>query len=207
VETQGKATFLDADGQIVVPPGEARAVRLHAGAVFSVVDLDGGQVGDLFAFNADDTTEFASASHTRSITRKLFPLPSEAIHTNLRRAMLMLESDHSPRRHDTLFAACDPQLYKMLGVTTEHRSCATNLNEVMARHGGLAVPTPQPFNIFMNVMVDPAGKTSLNQAKTRPGDNLVFRALMDTIIVLSSCPMDVNPISVGDITRLAIRVP
>jgi len=53
------------DQRIVVPAREGRAVRMPAGGRFCVVDLEGQQVGDLFAFSADDITEYASAEHTR----------------------------------------------------------------------------------------------------------------------------------------------
>jgi len=197
---------VDAGTTLVVPPGEGRATRLSEGTRFSVVDVDGGQVGDLFAFNAGDLSEFASASHTRPLIQKLAPRPGDTIYTNLRRPILSLEEDLSPGRHDTLYAACDSQRYAMLGVTSPHRSCASNLSEAMLPFGGLAVPTPQPFNVFMEVDVDPAGNIKINPATSRPGDHLVFRALMDVVVALSSCPMDVNPISTGGITRLAIHI-
>ena len=48
-----------------VPGGEGRAVLVGEGQRVRVVDVAGGQVGDLFAFAAADPGEFASASHTR----------------------------------------------------------------------------------------------------------------------------------------------
>ncbi len=189
---------------LVVPPGEGRATAVSVGTQFSVIDLDGGQVGDLFAFNADDLCEFASASHTRPAILKLFPRAGDTIFSNLRRPMMVLEEDHSPGRHDTLYAACDPQRYVGLGATALHRSCASNLAEAMAPFGGLRVPTPQPFNVFMEVDVDLAGNMAVKPASSGPGDRLVFRALMDLVVALSSCPMDIRPISTGGISRLAI---
>ena len=195
-----------AQGNIVIPGGTAKAVRLDANTRFSVVDTEGGQVGDLFAFNAEDTGEFASASHTRSIIKKLFPRPGDTIYTNLRRPILALEEDDSPGHHDTQYAACDPMRYEMLEVTTPHRSCATNLAEAMVDFGGLRVPTPQPFNIFMEVEVDIEGNLSIRPATSQPGDQLVFRTLMDTVVALSSCPMDIYDISTRGISPLSIQV-
>jgi uncharacterized protein YcgI (DUF1989 family) len=192
--------------RIDVSAGTAKAVRLDSGTLFRVVDVVGGQVGDLFAFNAHDTTEFASASHTRSIIQKVFPRPGDVIYTNLRRPLLAFEQDSSPGRHDTQYAACDPRRYEMLGVTTEHRSCATNLVEVMDQFGGLKVPTPQPFNIFMEVAIDADGNVTVQTATSNPGDYVVFRTLMDTVVALSSCPMDVYELSAGGITPLALEV-
>ncbi|HEX4754512.1 MAG TPA: DUF1989 domain-containing protein, partial [Candidatus Dormibacteraeota bacterium] len=51
--------------RLVVPPGEGRGLKVAAGTTFNVVDIEGGQVGDLFAFVADDPQEYASAEHTR----------------------------------------------------------------------------------------------------------------------------------------------
>jgi hypothetical protein len=192
--------------RLLVAPGTAGSLRVTAGTQLSVVDVEGGQVGDLFAFNAHDTTEFASAPHTRLIIEKLFPVEGDAIYSNLRNAMLTVERDSSPRRHDTLYAACDPRRYEMLGVGGSHRSCATNLAEAMNEHGGLKVPTPQPFNLFMEVSVDAAGNTAVSPATSAAGDHILFRAVMDVILVLSSCPMDIKQISTGGITQLAIEV-
>ena len=52
--------------RIEVPAREGRAVRVAAGPRFRVIDLEGGQVADTFAFCADDVSEFHSAEHTRS---------------------------------------------------------------------------------------------------------------------------------------------
>jgi uncharacterized protein YcgI (DUF1989 family) len=42
------------DALLVVPAREARAVRVPPGGRFRVVDIEGGQVVDQFAFVADD---------------------------------------------------------------------------------------------------------------------------------------------------------
>jgi len=56
-----------------VPGGEGRAVLLSAGQCVRVIDVAGGQVGDLFAFTTSDPGEFASASHTRVAIAKTVP--------------------------------------------------------------------------------------------------------------------------------------
>ncbi|MFD0536975.1 DUF1989 domain-containing protein [Actinomadura luteofluorescens] len=58
------------DGTDVGARGEGRAVRVAAGRRVRVVDVEGGQVGDLFAFAADDPREHLSAAHTRSVTSR-----------------------------------------------------------------------------------------------------------------------------------------
>ncbi len=192
--------------RLLVPAGEGRGVRVIAGTAFRVVDVEGGQVGDLFAYSADDVSEYASASHTRPHIGRLFPLPGQAVMTNRRRPILELVEDHSPGHHDTLYAACDPERYRLLRVEGAHRSCAENLRESMAGLGFADVHVAQPLNVFMDVRVDASGELVRRPASSTPGDHLVFQALMQCYVVLSSCPMDVVTISSGGITPLAIDI-
>jgi uncharacterized protein YcgI (DUF1989 family) len=192
--------------RLLVPAGEGRGLRVAAGTEFRVVDVEGGQVGDLFAFVADDVGEYASASHTRPAIGRLFPRPGQTVLTNLRRPILGLLEDTSPGYHDTLYAACDPARYRLLGVEGPHRSCAQNLREAMDVLGFADAQVPQPLNVFMDVRVDASGEMVSRPASSRPGDHLLFRALMECHVVLSSCPMDIKEISSGGITPLAIDV-
>ena len=61
-----------------VPAGEGRAVRFDAGRSFRIVDIEGSQVADTWAFVADDPGEFHSAQHTRTHVGRLFPRPASS---------------------------------------------------------------------------------------------------------------------------------
>jgi uncharacterized protein len=189
-----------------VPGGEGRAVPLGEGQCFRVIDVAGGQVGDMFAFAAADPGEFASASHTRVAIRKLFPRPGDPVLTNRRRPILSVVEDTSPGRHDMLYAACDPARYASLGAAASHRSCAGNLAEALRGRGVEMRAVPQPLNIFMDVRAEPDGTLVSAPASSRPGDYIAFRATQDCLVVLSSCPMDIVPISSDGITPLELQV-
>jgi uncharacterized protein len=190
----------------LVPGGEGRAVGVRAGQVVRVTDVEGGQVGDLFAFAATDPAEYASAPHTRVAIRRLFPRPGDPVLTNLRRPILSVLADTSPGWHDMLYAACDPARYALLGADSAHRSCAANLQEALREHGLDSPVVPQPLNVFMDVRVQDDGTLASHPASTRAGDYIEFRAAMDCLVVLSSCPMDIVNISVGGITPLELQV-
>lgn len=192
--------------RLLVPAGEGSSLRVSAGTAFRVVDVEGGQVGDLFAFCADDLGEYASAEHTRPAIGRLFPQPGQTVLTNRRRPILELLEDNSPGHHDMLYAACDPARYRLLGFAGAHRSCVQNLTESMAGLGVSALAIPQPLNVFMDVRVTSSGELVSRPASSRPGDNLLFRAAMNCHVVLSSCPMDIREISSGGITSLALDV-
>ena len=48
-----------------IPARTGWSARLPAGQAFRVIDVEGGQAADLFAFNAEDTDEYLSAQHSR----------------------------------------------------------------------------------------------------------------------------------------------
>ncbi len=190
--------------RILVPAREGRAVPVPAGGQFRVVDVEGQQVGDLFAFSALDVGEYASAEHTRVGIARLFPRVGEAFLTNRRRPILTLLAEDSPGVNDMLMAACDPERYRLLGVTGWHASCEENLRRAMADLGHASVEVPQPINLFMDVPIGPDGALSFRAAGTRPGDSVTLRAEMDAIVVLSACPQDLNPVNGPGPTSLAI---
>ncbi len=190
--------------RIHIPPREGRGVRVASGARVRVVDLEGGQVGDLFAFDAGDVGEYASAEHTRVAVSRLFPRLGESFVTNRRRPILSLEEDTSPGVHDMLCAACDPTRYAGLGVEGWHASCQENLRRVMAEFGHEGIEVPQPINLFMNIPVLEDGALGWEPALTRPGDYVQLRAERDCYIVVSACPQDLTTVNGGTPSALAI---
>ena len=193
--------------RIVVPPASGRAVVVGAGRTFRVVDVQGGQFGDLFAFNAHDLAEHQSAMHTRMHVNRLFPRVGEAFVTNRRRPILTFLEDTSPGAHDLLMAPCDPTRYRLLGVEGWHASCQENLGFAMAELGLAPRLVPQPINLFMNTPVLPDGSFGWLPSPSRPGDHVAFRAEMDAVIVLTSCAQDRVPINKPTLTELAIELP
>jgi uncharacterized protein len=183
------------DAMVVVPAREARAVRVRPGGRFRVVDLEGGQVVDLFAFVSGDVAEYASAEHTRIHVNGLFPRVGESFVTNGRRPILRLERDDSPGVHDMLCAACDPTRYQLLGVDGWHPSCQENLQRTMAALGHARVEVPQPVNLFMAVRVGADGGFTWSPSPTSAGDGVVMRAELDCIVVASACPQDLSEIN------------
>lgn len=190
--------------RVLVPAREGRAASVTAGQRFRVVDLEGGQVGDLFAFAAHDIGEFASAEHTRVQLSRLFPRIGESFVSNRRRPLLTLLGDDSPGHHDMLCAACDPTRYASLGVTGWHASCQENLLGAMGQLGLGPVEVPQPINLFMNIPVLPDGSLGWELARSRAGDAVTLLAEVDLVVVLSACPQDLVPISAGGLSPLAI---
>jgi uncharacterized protein YcgI (DUF1989 family) len=176
--------------RIDVPAREGRAVEVEAGRSFRVVDLEGGQVADLFAFCLGDLAEYLSAEHTRAEHFRLFPRVGEAFVSNRRRPLLLFEADASPGFHDMLFAACDAARYAGLGAPAGHASCASNLQTALAGLGLGPVAVPQPVNLFENIPARPDGTLDWKATATAAGDHVQLRAERDCVVVVSACPYD-----------------
>ncbi|TMD04031.1 MAG: urea carboxylase-associated family protein [Chloroflexi bacterium] len=192
--------------RIVVPAKEGRGIRLKPGTRFRCVDLEGRQCGDLFAFCADDVSEYASAEHTRVFNSRLFPQIGEPFVTNRRRPILTFLEDASPGKHDMLMAACDTTRYQLLGVKGWHPSCQENMQKVMAGLGHDQVEVPQPINVFMDIPVGDDGHLGWPPGGSEPGDSITLRTELDCYVVLTACAQDILPINDYNPTSLAIDV-
>jgi uncharacterized protein YcgI (DUF1989 family) len=191
--------------RIPIPAREGRATQLAAGRRFKITDLRGRQCCDLFAFNAHDIAEYASAEHTRVYNGNLFPRVGQPFVTQQRRPILLFQEDHSPGKHDMLVAACNPSRYALLGVKGWHASCEENLLTCL-RALGHTVEVPQPINLFTNIPLTPQGELDWQPALTAPGDYVVFRAEMDVILCASSCPQDIVAINDRNVTELELEL-
>ena len=182
-------------------------MRLDAGRRFRVIDPEGGQVADTWAFVADDPDEFHSAQHTRVHVNALFPGPGQQFVTNTRRPILTLDEDATPGIHDMLCAACDAARYRGLGVEGWHASCQENLQTAL-RDAGVEPPrfAPQPINLFMNTPALADGTIDWRPAPTKAGDHVVLRAELDLILAVSACPQDIVRINEGNPTPVEIEL-
>jgi uncharacterized protein len=191
---------------IHIPAREGRGIELSRGDRFQVVDIDGRQCADLFAFTKADVDEYHSAEHTRVHNDRLFPRPGEHFVTNQRRPILYFESDDTSGKHDMLVAACDPTRFQGLGVDGWHASCQENLVTAMRSLGVPKVEIPQPINLFTNIALGVDGELDWRPALTSAGDSVTLRAEMACYVVASSCPQDVVAINDRNPTPVALEV-
>ncbi|MGD9915653.1 MAG: DUF1989 domain-containing protein [Rhizobiaceae bacterium] len=180
--------------------GHGRAVPLRAGQKLRLVNTFGAQVVDTWALNWHDTSEYLSVEHTRRMIGGLFPAEGDALFSNRRTRMLLLEEDSSPGKHDMLLACCDKWLYKFYGCPPGHRNCRDNFLEALFEAGFDATAVPNPLNLWMNIPVTDSRDIAIGTPLSKPGDHVVLTALIDLILVLSACPMDVTPINGDDLT-------
>jgi len=109
-------------------------------------------------------------------------------------------------QHDMFFPACDRQRYARYYGIHEHRNCCDNFREAMEVFAWEGRQVPQPLNLFMRTSISPSGELTILDPISRAGDMIAFKALRDLMIVLSACPMDLNPVGGPSITDLEITV-
>ncbi len=179
----------------VLPARRGRAVRLAKGQAIQIINSHGQQVVDTWCFNADDMSEFMSMEHLHATLQGIFPATGDGLTTNRRRTILILEEDTSPGRHDRVIAACDVHRYAALGCTQYHDNCTDNLRAALGQLDLRAPEFPAPLNLWMNIPVGPDGKITWGEPLSKPGDHVTLRAVLDCIVVMSTCPQDMIPIN------------
>jgi hypothetical protein len=172
----------------VIPPRSGVAFYLRSGEILRVIDPEGEQVGDLLAFNAQDTRETISSGRTFDYASRIYLTKGDLLYSNRSNIMLRIVED-SVGRHDFLLAPCSSEMFRMIyGETDTHQGCFGNLVTVLAPHGIGPDSIPTAFNCFMNVPVDGAtGTFKVLPPLSKAGDSISFLAEMDLIVGLTAC--------------------
>jgi hypothetical protein len=105
-----------------------------------------------------------------------------------------------------LAPACDRQRYERYYGVTGHRNCHDNFLEAMRGRDWGDRLVPQPFNLFMNTFVEADGTFLIRDPISKAGDKIIMSAKMNLVVILSACPMDLNPVGGQGITDLEILV-
>ena len=184
-----------ASSLVTIPARQGKAALLAKGQQVKIINTHGQQVIDTWAFNRADLTEFMSMEHSRASLSRLMARVGDSMVTNRRRPILTLVEDTSPGIHDTLIAACDRYRYELLGCSTYHDNCTDNLAQALAALHLTPPETPSPWNLFMNIPVQPDGSLSFEPPVCQQGDYLVLRAEMACVVAFSACPQDIVPIN------------
>ena len=179
------------DLQFTIQGGSSRGIELEAGESFQIVNIEGSQVVDLWAFVQPGTQEFLSTEHTRSCLQKLIPEVGDNLYSNRRRPILTITEDTSPGIHDMLLSACDIQRYNLLGHVGYHKNCTDNLTETAKDFGHELKDIPSPFNIFERVEIGQKGRLSILPPLVEAGQFITLKAARALLVIMSACPMDI----------------
>ena len=180
-----------------IPPGEARAFSVPKGAIIRIINSEGHQVVDTWAFNKSSSNEYLSMAHSRSSLYRLFFKPGDTLVSNRFRPMLTIHKDTSPGYHDTLHAACSLESNQHYGADHLYPNCQDNLKTAMDSRETPLQTIPCPWNLFERTVILPDGGLKDEPSLAAIGDYLELNAEMNLVLVCSACPSLVGNISSG----------
>jgi len=171
----------------IVPASGSVGLRLERGESVRIVDIEGGQTGDLVCLSTDGRHRLSSG-RTFDYGGKIFVSTGDVLWSDRSSPMLTITAD-DVGKHDLLYSPCSIEMYRLqYGVTEYHANCHDNLCSALRALGIEPEPLPSSLNFFVNAVVAPDGRLSLLQPKTSIGAAMVLRAEMDLWVALSSCP-------------------
>jgi len=200
---RARATATPTD-HLTVPPRDAGAMRVPAGAFLRIACNEGPQVGDLNLFNAHDLSERFYSGKTRALygshvttgDRLWSCFPSlRPLATITHDSLAWYGADEfGGRVHDVIGTRCDPYTGRLLSGQDYHYCCHSNLTRALADDQNMAPTDAEPhihdvLNVFMCTgFTRDTGQYFMKASPVRPGDYIELFAEIDLLAVLSACP-------------------
>ena len=196
--------YLEKDGEILIPPRDAKTFNVKAGNFFRIESVEGPQVGDLNLFQAENLNEKFYSGKTRalygthlSVGDKMFSsfpyLRSLATITWDTLDWYGYDKDGGSV-HDVIGTRCDPYTSKLISGNDYHYCCHSNLTRALVKEKDLKINKAERIvhdvlNVFMLTgFTNDTKQYFMKSSPVRPGDYLEFFAETDLLGVLSACP-------------------
>jgi uncharacterized protein len=179
----------------IIPARSAITIELSKGQRCRVINTEGGQVVDTWAFNPYDFNECLSMEHSRSAIYRLLFRPGDVLVSNKFQPMLTLTDDTSPGFHDTLHAACSTGSNRFYGSDQIFPNCQDNLQKQLGLRGQTINTIPCPWNLFEHALIGDRTELKDEISAAAPEDYVELEARMDLVMIFSACPSLVGKIS------------
>lgn len=170
-----------------VAPQSGHGFALNRNQILRVIDPEGEQVADFFAFAASDARCWLSSGRTIDYASRIFLTTGDILYSNDSRPMVTILAD-TAGRHDFLLTPCSQEMFEILyEYKGHHPSCFENLCTSLSQYGIESHQIGTTFNIFMTVDVAADGAVAVGVPSSKPGDYVDLRAEMDLIVGLTAC--------------------
>jgi uncharacterized protein len=171
-----------------VPAAGALAWEVGAGTRLRVVDLEGGQSGDVFAVAADDLADGQSNGRTFDYGETVRLTTGSVLYSRRSRPLLRI-TDDEVGVHDFMYAPCSQEMYEIgYGATGPQPNCSDNLTTALGHFGVPAATVTIAFNVFMRVDIAPSGALTILPPTVTAGRGVTFVAERDLVVAVSACP-------------------
>ena len=195
---------LPPETEFAVGADRAAAVVARRGQLLTVTDLEGRQPAALFAVTLADPREFLSPHHTRVFSNSFMLRLGMRLVTNRRRPILVLGKD-TVESNDLLFPAVDGDYLSRHG-HPGRGGAVENAARAFADAGVVPPKLPDPVNLFLNVGLHTDGSLVPGPLRSRAGDHVTFRVVIDATFVVATTARDAGHWNEGASTPLGVRV-
>lgn len=197
----GQPTF-----EIVLDPGEGKAVPVHRGEVLRMSQLVGGQCIDFNAYNLHDYKEYLDCGFNRQ--RGFVTGPGTVVFTNSPRGRPIFVIRDASESCDQYYAGnrCNGVLYEKEYGFIDHPSCEDAFIEAIREYRLTPDDVHTSYNFWMKSIVDESGRRSYGHGRSVKGDYVELVATMDMLAVPVCCPAEVHPINNYDPQPVHIAV-
>lgn len=188
--------------EYTIPACSGKRIEVRAGETITVIDVEGGQVVDFFAEAAGDAREFLSTGVTIDCNESLGLRVGERIYSNLYRPMLEVLHD-DVGEHDLLHPCCRREMYDFFYHNGDgHPNCLDNINGALGERRAIITPV----NLFMYTRIHADGRISVEAPRSKAGDRVVLRALMDLTLGVAACSVSESQCNGGRCTPVRVIV-
>ncbi|WP_144395248.1 DUF1989 domain-containing protein [Pleionea sediminis] len=173
--------------KVVIPPKSGRSVVLKKNDLLKIIDPEGQQVADLYAFNEHELGENLSSGRSIDYKCSIYFSKGDILYSNRSNPMFEILED-TVGRHDFLLTPCAEGTFKHF--YPEHpveKGCFGNLTEVFKPYGIQHDQISTTFNVFMHVAMDENGAIDVLPPKSKAGDYILLEAKMDMIVGVTAC--------------------
>lgn len=171
----------------LVPAKSGTAWRVSAGDLLKVVDVEGGQTGDVFAVAADDLDDGLSNGQSINYADSIRLTTGSVLYSRSSRPLLTIVEDEVGT-HDFLYAPCSQRMFEIVhGVSGPVPNCFDNLTAGLGKFGVPATTVTVAFNVFMNVEIGDDGGLKILQPVTTAGKSITFEAQRDVLVGVTAC--------------------
>ncbi len=173
--------------QYHITPQSGTAFTIKHGQVIRVIDVEGGQVSDLFCFAEKKRQECLSSGQTTDYNGKLFLSKGDILYSNSSNPMFTIIADQVGG-HIMLYPPCSQKMFeKSYGVTEAHPNCLENLLTSLKDFTIEESLVSIPLNLFMSIDISEQGTITIQPARSKAGAYVELRAEMDMIVAVTSC--------------------
>jgi hypothetical protein len=192
----------------IIKPQTGQVFTIKKGESIKIIDIEGEQVADFWAFNSDNENEFLSAGVSIDCNSKLLISTGDKLYSNLYNPLFQIVED-TTGIHALIYPCCRQEMYDYSygSKGKRHPSCLQNMNDGLQSVGKKVLKEIHPFNIFMNTKIQDNGKITVQKPITKAGDYIILQSLLeDLTILITSCSVDSGNCNGGNCSSIGVEI-